>query len=92
MSIAVALVIGAVELLQVLRSAFNLSGPFFDLVGEVDFGIVGYAVVGIFLMAWGTAVALWKFGRVEERHRAARYLTAETHTHADGVRHTHRHL
>ncbi|MEO5763733.1 MAG: HoxN/HupN/NixA family nickel/cobalt transporter [Casimicrobiaceae bacterium] len=92
LSIAIALVIGAIEILQVLRGAFGLSGPFFDLVGTVDFGVIGYVIVGIFLMAWGTALALWKFGRVEERHRDTRYLPARAHTHADGVRHTHRHL
>ena len=92
LSVAVALVVGAIELLQVSRNALGLTGPFFDFIGALDFGAIGYLVVGIFLMTWGTAVALWKFGRVEDAQRDSRYLPAATHTHADGVRHTHRHL
>jgi nickel/cobalt transporter (NiCoT) family protein len=60
LSIAVALVIGTVELLQVCRTTLDLKGPLIDLIGTFDFGIVGYVIVGIFLMAWGTSVALWK--------------------------------
>jgi high-affinity nickel-transport protein len=92
LSVAVALVVGAIELLQASRNALHLTGPFFDFVGVLDFGAIGYAIVGIFLMAWGTAAALWKFGRVEEAQRGSRILPAQPHTHADGVCHTHRHL
>lgn len=65
LSVALALVIGAVELLQMLRRALDLRGPFFDLIGALDFGIVGYAIVAAFLMTWTISAALWKFGRVE---------------------------
>jgi len=78
LSIAIALVIGAVELLQVFRSVLGLTGPFFDFIGAVDFGVIGYVIVGIFLTAWGTAVALWKLGRVEERRRVPPVTGSET--------------
>ena len=65
LSVALALVIGAVELLQMLRRALHLTGSFFDSIGALDFGIVGYAIAAVFLMTWGISTALWKFGRVE---------------------------
>jgi high-affinity nickel-transport protein len=28
---------------------------------------VGFAVVGLFAVTWAIAVAVWRFGRIEER-------------------------
>jgi nickel/cobalt transporter (NiCoT) family protein len=92
LSIAVALVIGTIELLQVFRTVLGLKGPFFDFIGALDFGALGYLIVGFFLMAWGTSVALWKFGRVEERYGQQRCTHAHEHSHAGGIRHSHEHL
>ena len=89
LSIAVALVIGTIELLQVFRTTFDLKGPFFDFIGNLDFGALGYVAVGIFLMAWGTSVALWKFSRLAEPRRCDRYAALDEHTHASGIRHSH---
>jgi high-affinity nickel-transport protein len=92
LSIAVALLIGTIELLQVLRTVLNLDGPFFDFVGALDLGIVGYLVVGLFLMIFGTSVALWHFGQLGEGEASDRRPHAHEHEHADGVRHSHKHL
>jgi high-affinity nickel-transport protein len=67
LSIAVALLIGTVELLQVLIGVLGLKGPPFDWVGSLDFGVLGCVIVGLFLLAWGVSVAWWKFGRIEQR-------------------------
>jgi nickel/cobalt transporter (NiCoT) family protein len=67
LSIAVALLIGTVELLQVIISMMRLRGPVFDRIGGLDFGALGYVIVGLFLLAWGLSVAWWKFGRVSPR-------------------------
>ncbi|MGH9548819.1 MAG: HoxN/HupN/NixA family nickel/cobalt transporter [Terriglobales bacterium] len=61
LSIAVALVLGTIELLQVLRTMLGLRGPFFDFIGALAFGVLGYLIVGVFLTAWGASVAMWKF-------------------------------
>jgi high-affinity nickel-transport protein len=63
LSIAVALVIGTIELLQVLISVMRLKGRFFDAVASLDFGVLGYVIVGIFLLAWVVSAALWKLRR-----------------------------
>jgi high-affinity nickel-transport protein len=62
-SVAVALVIGSVELLQVFISVRSLRGGFFDHIAQLDFGGLGYVVVALFLCAWGCSIAVWKFGR-----------------------------
>ena len=92
MSIAVALVIGTIELLQVFIGTLHFEGRFFDFVAGLDFGILGYVIVGIFLAAWGVSAALWKFGRIEERYGHFHPLHTHEHTHESGASHSHKHF
>ena len=87
-----ALIIGTIELLQVFIGLFGLKGRFFDLVAGLDFGVLGYVIVGTFLAAWGVSAAVWKFGRIEERYGRTQSLHAHEHEHEGGVSHTHRHF
>lgn len=92
LSIVVALVIGTIELAQILIRVLGLEGPVCSFIADLDFGILGYVIVGLFLIAWGVSVALWKFGRIEERYGGGHGLHSHAHTHADGIRHSHKHL
>jgi nickel/cobalt transporter (NiCoT) family protein len=84
LSVAVALLVGTVELLQVLIGMLKLRGNFFDFITALNFGMLGYLIVAMFLVAWGLSVGVWKLGRIEERY--ALHL-------GDGdVRHSHDHL
>ncbi|WP_345677800.1 HoxN/HupN/NixA family nickel/cobalt transporter [Yinghuangia aomiensis] len=67
LSVAVALIIGSVEILALLADRFDLHGPFWDRVSGVDLNLVGYAIVGLFFATWAVAVAVWRFGRIEEK-------------------------
>jgi nickel/cobalt transporter (NiCoT) family protein len=62
LSVTVALVIGTVELLQVLSVSSWIDG--------LDFGTLGYGVVGLFVLTWAGSFAFWKLRRVEERWSA----------------------
>ncbi len=62
LSVAVALVIGTIELLQMFAGVLGLDGRFFRAVARIDFGDLGYVVVGLFLLAWGGSVVVWKCG------------------------------
>ena len=33
----------------------------------IDLNAVGYIVVGLFVATWAVALAVWRFGRLEER-------------------------
>jgi len=92
LSVAVALVIGTIELLQVLIGALHLEGRFFEFVAGLDFGVLGYVIVGVFLAAWGISAMLWKFGRIEERYGHLHPLHAHDHTHESGLSHCHKHF
>ncbi|MDF3290376.1 MULTISPECIES: HoxN/HupN/NixA family nickel/cobalt transporter [Streptomyces] len=67
LSIAVALIIGGVELLGLLGDKLSLTGPFWDWVGSVDLNTVGFWIVGLFVVTWVVALAVWKFARIEEK-------------------------
>jgi nickel/cobalt transporter (NiCoT) family protein len=93
LSVAVALLVGSVELLQVLIGIAGLRGPFFDAVAGLDFGVLGYLIVGLFLTAWGASLAWWKFGKLEQRFApAGGALHAHPHVHEGGLEHSHDHL
>lgn len=67
LSVALALLIGTIELLSVLADKLSLSGGIWDFVSNLDLNIVGYAIAGLFALTWGVALAIWHFGRIEER-------------------------
>jgi nickel/cobalt transporter (NiCoT) family protein len=67
LSVAVALVIGTIELLSIAAEKLSLSGTFWDWVAGIDLNAVGYIVVGLFVATWAVALAIWRFGRLEER-------------------------
>ena len=92
LSAGVALLIGSIELLQVLIGALGLHGSVFDGIARLDFGMLGYVIVGVFLLAWGSSVAVWKFGRLEDRYGGGASAHCHTHTHDGGIEHSHEHL
>jgi len=63
LSVAVALLVGTVELLQVLIAMLDLHGVVLDFIAGLDFGRLGYMIVGMFLLAWGLSMGVWKWGR-----------------------------
>ena len=67
LSVAVALLIGTVELLQVVASRLALGGGFWSRLEELDFGLLGYGIVGLFVLTWAISALIWKTRRIEER-------------------------
>jgi high-affinity nickel-transport protein len=70
LSVAVALLIGAIEALQVLSDRFGLKGGFWDWLNNLDFNLIGYCIVGLFVVTWAIALSVWRFGRIEEKWSA----------------------
>jgi high-affinity nickel-transport protein len=70
LSVAVALVIGLVELAGLwVDQAGITSGPVAAL-GHLDLEQVGYAITLLFVLTWVGSVSVWKLGRIEERWSA----------------------
>src|ERR1700728_2414283 len=92
LSVAVALLVGTIELLQVLIGMLGLHGRFFDFLAGLDFGMMGYLIVGMFLLAWALSVALWRFGHIEPRYGMQVGPHVHGHSHEGGLEHSHDHL
>jgi nickel/cobalt transporter (NiCoT) family protein len=71
LSVAVALLIGSIELLAVLADRLNLTGGLWGFVSGLDMNLIGYLVVGLFVATWAIALAVWHFARIEERWTAS---------------------
>ena len=61
-SVVIALGVGGLEILSLIGDAFGLTGGIWDLVAGVDFGVVGVAIIAVFLGSWvvSTLVYRWK--------------------------------
>jgi nickel/cobalt transporter (NiCoT) family protein len=70
LSVAVALIIGTIELLSILTAKLGISSGPLAALGGLDLNHVGYAIVGLFVATWLIALAIWKFGRIEEKWSA----------------------
>jgi len=71
LSVGVAFLIGTLELAQVLSGQLHLTGAFFDYANGFDINRAGFYIVGLFVVTWGVALGLWRFGHVEARWEAA---------------------
>jgi high-affinity nickel-transport protein len=67
LSVAVALLVGTVELLGILTKYLGLHGGVWNVLGAVDLNAIGFVIVGMFVVTWLGAVAVWRFGRIEQR-------------------------
>ncbi|MDX6285784.1 MAG: nickel/cobalt transporter (NiCoT) family protein [Frankiales bacterium] len=70
LSVAVAWIIGTVELLQIAQEKLTLNGPVWDWIAGLDLNLLGFVIVGMFVATWAGALAVWRFGRIEEKWSA----------------------
>jgi high-affinity nickel-transport protein len=67
LSVAVAAVIGTIELGGLLAAQLKLSGGLWDWFEGIDLNTLGFVIVGLFVGTWAVAVVVWRRGRFEER-------------------------
>ncbi len=66
-SVAVALIIGTIELISVVADQANITSGPLAAIASIPLDYAGYGIVGLFVLAWVAALAVWRFGRIEER-------------------------
>jgi high-affinity nickel-transport protein len=67
-SIVVALLVGGIEALSIIGSQFNLKGPLWDQLDNLsnNFGVLGFAIIGIFIAAWGISTVVYRMQHYDE--------------------------
>jgi high-affinity nickel-transport protein len=66
-SIAVALIIGTIELIGVLAEEAKITSGPVAAIADIPLDYAGYGIVALFFLSWAVALAVWHFGRIEER-------------------------
>lgn len=67
LSVVAALLIGGIELAQVLVHALGLSTGFWGGLATLDLGRLGYLLVALFVLTWSFSYGAWRLLRLEER-------------------------
>jgi high-affinity nickel-transport protein len=65
-SVLVALVVGTIEIASIISGTLNLSGGFWDYVTNVDFGLLGVLIIGIFVLSWVISTIIYKVRRYDD--------------------------
>lgn len=71
LSVVAALLIGIVELGQILISKLGLNSGQWQWVMDLNFGNMGYVLVVLFIMTWGISYLFWKFLQPENAQQSA---------------------
>ncbi|WP_372728908.1 HoxN/HupN/NixA family nickel/cobalt transporter [Nocardioides sp.] len=70
LSVAVALLIGGIELIGLLAEKSGITTGPLGAIAEIDLAYMGYLVVALFVVTWAVSVTIWKVGRIDERWSA----------------------
>jgi high-affinity nickel-transport protein len=66
-SVAVALIIGTIELIGVLADRLGIQNGPLAAIANIGLDYVGYGIVALFVVSWLVAIAIWRFANIEER-------------------------
>jgi high-affinity nickel-transport protein len=67
LSIAIAFLVGTIEIVGLLSTELNIHGGFWDFMANFDINRAGFIIAGLFVVVWVAAVAYWKVGRLDQR-------------------------
>jgi high-affinity nickel-transport protein len=67
LSVAVAAMIGTIELGGLVASRLGLSGSLWSWLEHVNLNVLGFVIAGLFVLTWSLALGIWRLGRIEER-------------------------
>src|SRR4051794_18602642 len=70
LSVAVAMIIGMIEVVSIVADRLDITGGPVAWTAQLDLNYVGFAIVGLFVVTWLVALAVWRFGHIEEKWQA----------------------
>ncbi len=65
-SVLVAFVVGGIEVAQVVSSQLGLSTGLWGWLQNLDFGVLGFAIIGTFLVSWMVAIGYYRYKGYEK--------------------------
>jgi high-affinity nickel-transport protein len=70
LSIAVAFLIGTIEIFGLLSAELHIHGGFWDFMANFNINKAGFAIAGLFVVVWAVAIGYWRLAKVEARWSA----------------------
>jgi nickel/cobalt transporter (NiCoT) family protein len=67
LSVFIALFIGTIEILGLIAQETHLSGGFWGFMQNFNINRAGFIIVGVFVVTWIVALAVWHFGKIERK-------------------------
>ncbi len=71
LSVMVAFFIGSIEILGLIGQEAGFSGGFWRFMANFNLNKAGFVIVAMFAITWAVALAVWRFGRIEQKWDAA---------------------
>ena len=65
-SVLVAVVVGTIEVLSIIAMEFHLSGGLWDPLVNLDFGVLGGIIIGLFFLSWIISTIIYKVKRYDD--------------------------
>jgi high-affinity nickel-transport protein len=59
-SVLVAVVVGTIEVITIVSPLLNLTGGFWSFLNQLDFGLLGGIIIGVFVLSWGVSTIIYK--------------------------------
>jgi high-affinity nickel-transport protein len=69
-SVAVALIIGTIELVSVITDQADITSGPLAAIASIPLDYAGFGIVGLFVVAWLIALLVWRYGRIEQKWSA----------------------
>ncbi len=67
LSVALALLIGSIELIGVLHDDLGWTNPVTTWISSIDLNNFGFVIVGLFVVTWACAIVFWRYSGMERR-------------------------
>ncbi len=65
-SVLVALVVGTIEIISIISGPLNLTGGIWNYLNNLDFGLLGILIIGIFILSWVVSTIIYKVRRYDD--------------------------
>lgn len=69
-SVLVAVLVGSIEVLQIISAQTKRSGGVWDVVNNLDFGKVGFGIIGILVISWVVSTLIYRVNKYEQMEAA----------------------
>jgi len=65
-SVLIAIFVGGIEVMSIVAEGLGLTGGIWDVVGPLDFELVGFAIIAIFVVSWAVSTLIYRWKRYDD--------------------------